>query len=298
MGDTCVHGVCVNTAGSFNCFCSPPLVLDGSGRRCIGLNATEGESLEPEQDVHMDICWQVLVEDNMCANPLAGHRTTYTECCCLYGVAWSEQCAFCPRKDSGNTEENASWGYFTRPPAQYEYSPEGSEAPSSPSCPPTGTTTAGGRCPRDLLQPWGPEGVPLFNDYSPREPPRVPVLRPREFQPRPLRPTPVGGARLAHGLMGVCGILNGCENGRCVRVREGYTCDCFDGYELDLNKMPASVDINECEDISDSVALCQNARCSNTEGSYKCSCLAGFVASAKPHECIPEIPQEVASEAG
>lgn len=34
-----------------------------------------------------------------------------------------------------------------------------------------------------------------------------------------------------------CGVLNGCENGRCVRVREGYTCDCFDGYELDLTKM-------------------------------------------------------------
>lgn len=34
-----------------------------------------------------------------------------------------------------------------------------------------------------------------------------------------------------------CGILNGCENGRCVRVREGYTCDCFDGYEFDLKKM-------------------------------------------------------------
>lgn len=34
-----------------------------------------------------------------------------------------------------------------------------------------------------------------------------------------------------------CGILNGCENGRCVRVQEGYTCDCFDGYELDLSKM-------------------------------------------------------------
>lgn len=34
-----------------------------------------------------------------------------------------------------------------------------------------------------------------------------------------------------------CGILNGCENGRCVRVREGYTCDCFDGYEFDIKKM-------------------------------------------------------------
>lgn len=34
-----------------------------------------------------------------------------------------------------------------------------------------------------------------------------------------------------------CGILNGCENGRCVRVQEGYTCDCFDGYTLDLSRM-------------------------------------------------------------
>ena len=34
-----------------------------------------------------------------------------------------------------------------------------------------------------------------------------------------------------------CGILNGCENGRCVRVREGYTCDCFEGFQLDMAHM-------------------------------------------------------------
>ncbi len=34
-----------------------------------------------------------------------------------------------------------------------------------------------------------------------------------------------------------CGVLNGCENGRCVRVQEGYTCDCFDGYTLDMSRM-------------------------------------------------------------
>lgn len=34
-----------------------------------------------------------------------------------------------------------------------------------------------------------------------------------------------------------CGILNDCENGRCVRVEEGYTCDCFDGFQLDLKLM-------------------------------------------------------------
>ncbi|CAL8272426.1 unnamed protein product [Merluccius merluccius] len=299
--DTCVHGVCVNTAGSFNCFCSPPLILDGSRRRCISLNSTEAESLEPEQDVHMDICWQGLVEDNMCANPLAGHRTTYTECCCLYGVAWSEQCAFCPRKDSDdyavmcNLRRPGGSDSLRERPSQYEYGNGGSEPPREFFVPPYWDNYRGGALEEGpYYNPEVPQSIPLFTDYSPREPPaRVPILRPREFQPRPYPERFDGfeGLRAEE-----CGILNGCENGRCVRVREGYTCDCFDGYELDLNKM-ACIDINECEDISDSVSLCQNGRCSNTEGSYKCSCLAGFVASAKPHECIPEIPKEVTSKA-
>lgn len=34
-----------------------------------------------------------------------------------------------------------------------------------------------------------------------------------------------------------CGILHGCENGRCIRVSEGYTCDCYHGYELDMTSM-------------------------------------------------------------
>lgn len=42
FGSACEDGVCVNTAGSFNCFCSPPLVLDSTRRRCIGVNTTEG----------------------------------------------------------------------------------------------------------------------------------------------------------------------------------------------------------------------------------------------------------------
>lgn len=34
-----------------------------------------------------------------------------------------------------------------------------------------------------------------------------------------------------------CGILDGCAHGRCVRVPEGFTCDCFDGYRLDTTRM-------------------------------------------------------------
>uniref|UniRef100_A0A8D0G2Q2 Latent transforming growth factor beta binding protein 1 n=1 Tax=Strix occidentalis caurina TaxID=311401 RepID=A0A8D0G2Q2_STROC len=79
-----------------------------------------------------------------------------------------------------------------------------------------------------------------------------------------------------------CGILNGCENGRCVRVQEGYTCDCFDGYHLDMAKMTC-VDVNECNELNNRMSLCKNAKCINTEGSYKCLCLPGYVPSDKRH---------------
>ncbi|CDQ84452.1 unnamed protein product [Oncorhynchus mykiss] len=255
----CVCGVCVNTPGSFNCFCSPPLALDTTCRHCISVNTTEvypdemvtrqiiDSSIdEPDEDIHLDICWRDMIELYVCIQPLIGWRTTYTECCCLYGVAWSEQCAFCPSRDSDD------YALLCNLPRR-----RGSDKPSL----------------------------------------RVPIHRPREFQPHPV------DSNNDHydGFEGLraeeCGILNGCENGRCVRVREGYTCDCFDGYELDLTKM-ACIDINECEDISDNVALCKNGACTNTEGSYKCTCLPGFQASAKPHECIPEVPLSGLRESG
>uniref|UniRef100_A0A673BUW2 Latent-transforming growth factor beta-binding protein 2 n=1 Tax=Sphaeramia orbicularis TaxID=375764 RepID=A0A673BUW2_9TELE len=297
FGNACVDGACVNTAGSFNCFCSPPLVLDSSRRRCISLNTTE--TLEPDHDVHMDICWQRLERDSMCAEPLQGRRTTYTECCCLYGLAWSGQCAFCPRKDSDDyavmcnlPRRGGSDSLRERP--SYEYGLEGPEDPVEPFVPPYWDNYENPAGPYDI-----PESVPVFNDndYSIRQPPvRVPIHRPREHQPQP-----VNSYERYEGFEGLraeeCGILNGCENGRCVRVREGYTCDCFDGYELDLHKM-ACIDINECEDISDKVPLCQNGQCTNTEGSYKCTCLPGFVASAKPHKCIPAIPETGPTESG
>ncbi|KAM6912387.1 latent-transforming growth factor beta-binding protein 2-like [Xenentodon cancila] len=297
--NTCENGVCVNTAGSFNCFCSPPSVLDTTRRRCVSLNTSE-ETVDFDQDVHVDICWQRLEGDNMCADPLQDLRTTYTECCCLSGVAWSGQCAFCPAKDSADyaTMCNVHGRGGTsglRDRTGYEYGFEGPEDPAEHFLPPYWDNYGGPAGTYDL-----PESVPVFNDhdYSVQQPPaRVPVVQPESHLPQPADPY----AERYDGFEGLqaeeCGILNGCENGRCVRVREGYTCDCFDGYELNLEKM-ACIDINECEDINDKVPLCQNGQCTNTEGSYKCTCLPGFVASAKPHKCIPAIPQSEQKEAG
>uniref|UniRef100_A0A672K2R7 Latent-transforming growth factor beta-binding protein 1 n=1 Tax=Sinocyclocheilus grahami TaxID=75366 RepID=A0A672K2R7_SINGR len=100
-----------------------------------------------------------------------------------------------------------------------------------------------------------------------------------EYDSRPLNPD---GLRAEE-----CGVLNGCENGRCVRVQEGYTCDCFDGYTLDMSRM-ACVDINECSELNTKMSLCKNGKCINTQGSYKCVCLPGFVHSAQHNYCVPQ----------
>lgn len=54
----------------------------------------------PDHDIHMDICWK-RVTNYVCSHPLHGRRTTYTECCCQDGEAWSQQCALCPPRSSG-----------------------------------------------------------------------------------------------------------------------------------------------------------------------------------------------------
>ncbi|XP_040179079.1 latent-transforming growth factor beta-binding protein 4 [Rana temporaria] len=82
-----------------------------------------------------------------------------------------------------------------------------------------------------------------------------------------------------------CGILNGCENGRCIRVPEGYTCDCYDGYRLDMTRM-ACIDINECDEAEDLSLLCLNGQCRNTDGAYECICPRGFVLSPQNY-CVP-----------
>lgn len=40
--DSCIDGQCVNTEGSYNCFCTHPMVLDASEKRCIRPADTSG----------------------------------------------------------------------------------------------------------------------------------------------------------------------------------------------------------------------------------------------------------------
>uniref|UniRef100_A0A3Q3GP88 Latent transforming growth factor beta binding protein 1 n=1 Tax=Labrus bergylta TaxID=56723 RepID=A0A3Q3GP88_9LABR len=213
----CVGGQCMNTDGSYMCFCTHPMVLDPNSNRCV----FSPEQHESEQVDYMGICWQTVRETMTCTRPLGPSRkTTYTECCCLYGEAWGMDCALCPPRNTGTHYTNTHWD-------------SGKKKKSPP-----------------LVSP-------------------------------PMDSTP----SLEQNFSEECGILNGCENGRCVRVQEGYTCDCFDGYTLDLSRM-ACIDVNECSELNNRMSLCKNAKCINTVGSYQCVCLPGFTPSDKPNYCV------------
>lgn len=75
----------------------------------------------------------------------------------------------------------------------YEYSPEGPEGPEGPFFPSYWDNYGGPLPGGTYYGPEVPHSVPLFtendNDYRPQEPPlRIPIHRPREFQPRPVDP--------------------------------------------------------------------------------------------------------------
>ncbi|XP_064868883.1 latent-transforming growth factor beta-binding protein 1 isoform X6 [Oncorhynchus nerka] len=246
---SCVGGECLNTQGSYMCFCTRPMVLDSDNKRCV--IAPEVAEQHSVQTDYQGICWQTVTGTRKtCTKPLANRKTTFTECCCLHGEAWGMDCALCPLK---NTEDYAS---MCNVPMR-----EGQGRPYG----------------RDALVADPIQEYEVNLDYEPRpdQPGALPLYEDEEIAYDAFE-----GLRAEE-----CGILNGCENGRCVRVQEGYTCDCFDGYTLDMSRM-ACVDVNECSELNNRMSLCKNAKCINTEGSYKCVCLPGYTPSEQPNYCV------------
>nr|XP_020649533.1 latent-transforming growth factor beta-binding protein 2 isoform X1 [Pogona vitticeps] len=286
--DACINGKCLNTAGSYHCFCSLPLVLDAIRNRCV--NVSNNADDMDELDIHLDICWQ-RVSNYLCSEPLLGHRTTYTECCCRYGEAWSQDCALCPPRSSEDFVQlcnvaRSEAGLRERP--GYEYGPNQEDHQYGLYNPDLESYY------NHLGLEYGTPESSLSNREQSNEFEDVASQQASQHQLVQTQPRYVPGQLGYSSFEGLqaeeCGILNGCDNGRCVRVQEGYTCDCFDGFRLDLILM-ACVDVNECEEANASGTLCEGSICENTEGSYRCKCLPGYMALAEPHHCVPESTQ-------
>nr|XP_009669183.1 PREDICTED: latent-transforming growth factor beta-binding protein 2 isoform X1 [Struthio camelus australis] len=289
----CISGECLNTVGSYHCFCSLPLVLDATGNRCVNLSS-RADALD-EYEIHLDVCWQT-VSDYICQDLLHGEQTTYTECCCRLGDAWGQNCALCPHRSSadfaflcnGASEDSEREADLQERP-RYEYGPSLEDSHYGLTSPDMGPYY-------NYLESEYGNSDASFPRREPNNEFHGSPLHHGPVQPLPrYLPSQTGRFEGFEGLQAEeCGILNGCENGRCVRVREGYTCDCFDGFQLDMTRM-ACVDINECEEVSGPEPLCQGGTCENTEGSYRCRCSPGYVALAQPHHCVPQTAQSPAA---
>uniref|UniRef100_A0A8D0H4Q3 Latent transforming growth factor beta binding protein 4 n=1 Tax=Sphenodon punctatus TaxID=8508 RepID=A0A8D0H4Q3_SPHPU len=256
---------------------------------------------------NLAVCWQEVGADLVCGRPRLDRQVTYTECCCLYGEAWGMDCALCPARDSDDFEalcnvlRPPSYGSM-RPgglglPYEYgggEYLPYGPELfvpPVRPDYDPF---------PRDALYGPPPYEAADFEDLayvdarqeglsdSPRggggyRPP-APSPRTGRGSSHGSSPPPPTGRSEGFGDLQAeeCGILSGCENGRCVRVPDGFTCDCHEGYRLDPARMTY---VDECAEME---GLCPGGgRCLNNEGSYRCLCPAGSVPAGQPPRCLP-----------
>uniref|UniRef100_A0A3Q3N141 Latent-transforming growth factor beta-binding protein 4 n=1 Tax=Mastacembelus armatus TaxID=205130 RepID=A0A3Q3N141_9TELE len=261
--ESCVGGVCVNTVGSYYCSCQPPLVLDDTQRNCVNSShLTVGKT-----PAFILLLLRSLAE------------ITFMDCCCVYGDGWGMECALCPSTDSG------------------DYSPPDGSPPRTFRLPPDPRAErAFGVRPPPPSQPDGPplSLAPLPGSLYEENEEDEETWRPGPPFP-PFTDRSVGGGGGAQRRVYErestwrstedCGILHGCENGMCIRVAEGYTCDCYQGYELDMTSMTCT-DINECEDGVNLEFPCVNARCVNTEGSFRCVCRRGYVMSRRPNQCV------------
>uniref|UniRef100_A0A673HF58 Latent-transforming growth factor beta-binding protein 1 n=1 Tax=Sinocyclocheilus rhinocerous TaxID=307959 RepID=A0A673HF58_9TELE len=269
--EICKDGFCLNTPGGYECYCKAGLYYDESKLQCVDTdecadesNCIDGKCMNTYGS-YQCFCTPPLVlapDSARCILPTMAGKVLQQETDVYSGICWETvtERLTCTKPianlQTTFTEccclHGDAWGM------------------DCALCPQKNTDAYATMCnirqfggPR---QPYGQDALvagPAI-EYGP------------EYDSRSLNPD---GLRAEE-----CGVLNGCENGRCVRVQEGYTCDCFDGYTLNMSRM-ACVDINECSELNTKMSLCKNGKCINTEGSYKCVCLPGFVHSAQHNYC-------------
>uniref|UniRef100_A0A3B5Q0V8 Latent transforming growth factor beta binding protein 1 n=1 Tax=Xiphophorus maculatus TaxID=8083 RepID=A0A3B5Q0V8_XIPMA len=265
--EVCKGGYCGNTEGSYECYCTSGHYYDPVQLECTDVNECLDESVcDGGECLNTDGSFNCFCRPPMVLSPKSHRCVVLPQLAEMeqldYQICWqtvteTETCTrpLRPNRQMTFTEcccrFGEAWGM------------------DCALCPPRHSNDYASMCNIHLAgrrQPYGHDAL---------------VAGPTTVHPFPYfdRHSAFEGLRAEE-----CGILNGCENGRCVRVQEGYTCDCFAGFTLDLSRM-ACVDVNECSELNSRMSLCRNGKCINTVGSYRCECLPGYRVSDKPNYC-------------
>ncbi|XP_077342553.1 latent-transforming growth factor beta-binding protein 1 isoform X1 [Lithobates pipiens] len=274
--EICKNGFCLNTDSSYECYCKQGTYYDPVKLQCFDNNecddpssCIDGECINTDGS-YSCFCTRPMVLDatgKRCIRPLdviePTEETDVFQDVCWQHLSEDYVCSQ-PLVERQTTYTECCCLYGEAWGMQCALCPMKDSDDYAQLC--------NLRVPR-FRQPYGEDALHFSDHYMPQ-----PQPDPFNLQER------VGGGQYEELQAEECGILNGCENGRCVRVQEGYTCDCFDGYHLDIMKMTC-VDVNECNELNSRMSLCKNAKCINTEGSYKCVCLPGYIPSDKPNYC-------------
>lgn len=279
----CSEGRCLNTLGSFNCYCPKGFKHDIRTGTCIDVNeceeikfvcgldgiclntngsfdcvCPEGQTPNPIdgrcEDNRPQECYMDIERETFCINKFS-RNVTRTNCCCTgVGRAYSAECRRCPKRGSSEFEALCLDVSVTFVP------------------PTTDATTA----------------VPVTQ--APR------VVDECELFPelclygkcidtrRSYRcECPLGFAIDARGVkcqdLDECR-LSPCKNGTCLNTFGSFICRCPTGLTLDITSLSCE-DMDECLEPD----YCNNGRCENFIGGFNCSCNGGFARSEDQTTC-------------
>ncbi|XP_071962422.1 uncharacterized protein [Antedon mediterranea] len=245
----CMHGLCINTLGSYRCDCNYGYVSDSSNTQCV-------------RQKH----GRCFTKDQCVTDSLSGFMSEMDCCCSGIGKSWGDTCITCPAPDTMEYRALCPQGNG------YKYLPakvpdtdtevvHDSGSPTQTMCEKFNNLCSNGKCVGTDQRSYTCTCNEGYQTSS-----------------NGLACVPKAVDRCAAN-------TNLCPNGRCVSLSSSYRCICDDGYRPTTNSASCilATPTNKCTSNRN---LCPNGRCIMSGSNYRCICNSGYRPSSNGAACI------------